>query len=112
MMAVLEIEWSTFSHVKIWVMEATKVKSLLITTIPLVSEALVSTANVFELILSLVSGGSADEKVNVLPFIIQESVVEFPVVQIQVTVSPGHADWLSQVTDAASTIVTVLEIIA
>ena len=109
MMAVFEIERSTFSHISMWVMEATKVKLLMITTIPFVSELLVSTANVLELVLSLVNRGSVDEKVNVLPFVVQASVVEFPVVQVQVTVSPGHADCLSQVTEAAPTIIVIMK---
>lgn len=74
----------------------------MITLMPFVSELSVITAYTLADILRLVSGVSFDVKVSVLPLVIHTSMFEFAVVQVQITVSPGHADSLSQVTEVAS----------
>ena len=86
-----------------WVIVATKLRSLMITLMPLVLKLSVITAYVLDPgMLRLVSRASLDAKVSVLPLVIHISVFEFAVVQVQVTVSPGHADGRSQVTAVAS----------
>ena len=79
------------------VLEEINVILLIITLTPFVSEFSVSTADILKpFALSLVRGGSFDANSSLVPLIIQVSAFEFPVVQMQVTVSPGHADCLSQ----------------
>ena len=75
----------------------------MIILIPLVSELPVSTANVPEPRTSrLVSKESSDVNSILVPLVIHASAFEFPVAQTQVTVSPGHADCLLQVSKVAS----------
>jgi hypothetical protein len=95
---------STFRHVStISSEEALTVRLLMITLIPFTSEFSVSTANEFDTdMLRLVSTGLFDMNCTLLPFVIQASVSEFPVVQVQVTVPPGHTDGLSQSTKGTS----------
>ena len=108
-MTVFFIARSTFSHVSttsgsIELVETLIVILLMITLTLFLSEFSVSTADVLEPVtLCLVSGGSVDVKVNLLPLVIHTSVFEFPVMQAHVTVSPGHTVSLSQVTEVAST---------
>ena len=103
MMTDVVVERSVFSHASMLVVEATKVRLLVITLIPFVLELFVSTADVFEpATLRLVNRGSLDKKVSVLPLIIHASVFEFAVVQVTVTVSPEHTDCLSQVIEVVS----------
>ena len=105
-MADSEIERSMFSHVNlIELLEAMKVRLLMITVIPFLLEVFVRVANVLEpLILCLVPRASVDANVSLLSLLVQASEVEFPVVQVQVTVSPGHADCLSQSIEVVSTV--------
>ena len=75
----------------------------MITLIPFISEFSVSMANEFDAeILRLVDTGSFDINCTPVPFIIQANVFEFPVAQVQVTVSPGHTDVFSQTMKGAS----------
>ena len=103
-----EVGRSTFAHVSTTLLpklEATKVRLLVITLIPLVSEVSASTAYVLEPVKSrLVPRGSVDAKVRLFPLLVQVSVFEFPVVQVQVTVSPRHTDCLSQTIEVVSKI--------
>ena len=94
----LEVERSTFSHISMLVIEGINERLLMITLTPFVSEFSVSTADVFTkpLATCLVNRGSFDAKSSLLLFIIHVSAFEFPVVQMHVTISPGHADCLSQ----------------
>ena len=102
----LEVEWSTFSHVSMLVIDTMKVKLLVITLMPFVSELFVSTANVLEPVTSrLVSRGSVEVNISRFPSLLHSSVLEFSIVQVQVTVSPRHTDCLSQTTEVAATIV-------
>lgn len=102
-MADSEVERSMFSHVNLIELEATKVRLLVITVIPFLLELSVRVANVLEpFILRLVPRVSVDPNVSLFSLSVQESEVEFPVVQVQVTVSPGHADCLSQSIEVAS----------
>ena len=93
------IERSTFRHVStMFSEEAPTVRLLMITLIPFMSEFSVSIANEFDADMSrLVCKGSLDINCTSVPLIIQANVFEFPVAHIQVTVSPGHTDFLSQV---------------
>lgn len=107
MMTGSEVERSTFSHVSTLPLEpeATNVRLLVITLMPFASELSVSTANVLEPVtLRLVLGGSVEANINLSPLLVQASVLEFPVVQIQVTCSPEHTDCLSQLTEVVSKI--------
>lgn len=105
MITDFENERSTFSHVSMLFIEAMKVRLLMITLMPFLSEFSLSTANVPEpFTLCLISRGSVDVKFSVLLPITHESVFDLPVAQTQVTVSPGYADCLSQITEVASTI--------
>ena len=81
-----------------------KVRLLMITLKPFLLEFSVSTANVLEPVtLRLVCRGSVDEKAKLFPFIVvQLRAFEFHVTQMQVTVSPGHTDCLSQVVEITS----------
>jgi L-aminopeptidase/D-esterase-like protein len=75
----------------------------MITLIPFTSEFSVSIANAFDVdMLRLVCIVSFDINCTPTPFVIQASVFEFPVAQVQVTVSPGHTDDLSQAMKGAS----------
>ena len=102
-MADSEVERSMFSHVNLIEIEATKVRLLVITVIPFLLELFVRIANVLEpLILRLVPRASVDANVSLSSLLVQASEVEFPVVQVQVTVSPEHEDCLSQSIEVAS----------
>ena len=101
-----EVERPTFSHVSIILLlelEATRVKLLMITLIPFVSELFMSTANVLEpSTLRLVSRGSPDVKDTLFPSLVHACEFEFAVVQVQVTGSPEHTVCLSQTTKVVS----------
>ena len=104
-MADSEVERSMFSHVNLIELEATKVRLLVITVIPFLFEVFVRVANMLEpFILRLVPRASVDANVSLSSLSVQASEVEFPVVQVQVTVSPEHADCLSQSIEVASKI--------
>ena len=99
---------SIFSHVSIIMgsfEEMLTVILLMITLILFTLEFSVSTANVLDPdTFRLVSRGSVDVNINLFPLLIQASEVEFPVIQVHVTVSPVHTDCLSHVTRVASAI--------
>ena len=100
-------ERSTFSHITtlLILLGVMKVRLLTITLTPFLSEFSAITANVLELFTSrLVIRGSFDANSSLLPSVIHTSVFEFPVLQVQVTVSPGHTDCWSQSTEVESTI--------
>ena len=87
------------------VLEVTKVRLLVITLMPFTLEFSVSTANVLEPVtLRLISTESVDANISRSPLLVQESVFEFPVVQVQVTVSPEHTVCLSQLIKVVSTV--------
>jgi hypothetical protein len=108
MMMDFEVERSIFSHVSILLLEleATKVKLLVITLRPFMLELSVSTAkNVLEPVtLHLISEGSLDIKNTLFPSLVHASEFELSVVQVQVTVSPGHTDCLSQSIEVVFTV--------
>ena len=87
------------------ILEATNVRLLVITLMPFLSELSVSTANVLEPVTSrLVCTGSVDANISRSLLLVQPSVFEFPVMQVQVTCSPGHTDCLLQMTEVVSKI--------
>jgi hypothetical protein len=107
MMTDSEAERSIFSHVStvLLELEATNVKLLLSTLMRFILELFVSTANALEPVtLRLVSRGSLDVNNSLFPLLVHASAFEFPTVHMQVTVSPGHTDCLSQSTEVVSTI--------
>ena len=96
-----DVERSTFSHVSILLieLEATNVRLLVITLIPFMSELFVRIADVLEPFIScLLSRGSFDVNTSLALLVTQTRAFEFPVVQVQVTLSLGHVDCLSQTT--------------
>ena len=99
-----EVERSTFPHMSTLLIDATNVILLMITLIPFLSEFSVRTADVLDpFTFCLISRGSFAANINLFPLVVHTSVFEFPVVQVQVTVSPGHTDLLSHVTEVSST---------
>ena len=103
-----EVERPTFSHVSIMLLlelEAARVKLLVITLMPFVSELSVSTADALDpSTLRIVSRGSLDIKTTLFPSLVHASEFEFTVVQVQVTVSPEHIVCLSQITEVVSAV--------
>jgi hypothetical protein len=103
MMVDSEVERSTFSHVNLMELEATKVRLLVITLMPFLLELSVRVANVLEpFTLRLDPRVSIDANVRLFSLLVQVREVEFPVVQVQVTVSPGHTDCLSHSIEVVS----------
>ena len=100
---------STFSHVSTIsesFEEIIAVKLLAITLIPFSLEFSVRIANVLVPdTFCRDSRASVDVNKSLLPLLIQASEVEFPVVQVHVTVSPGHTDLRSHVTRVVSAII-------
>ena len=79
------------------------VRLLVIIRTPLVTELPLSTANALEpCTLCLVSKESSEVNSIFGPLIFHASAFEFSVAQTQVTVSPGHADCLLQVSEVGS----------
>ena len=97
---------SIFSHVSSnseSLEEAVTVILLMITPIPFTLEFSVSTATILDPgMFRCVCRASSDVNISLFPLLIQASEVEFPVIQVHVTASPGHTDSLSHVTRVVS----------
>ena len=88
------------------------VKMLVITLTSFVSEISVSITNALDpRTLCLIIKESFAINSSLFPLLIQASEFEFPVAQVQVTVSPGHTDCLSHVTRAAPAIIVHHDIV-
>ena len=109
-MTVFFLARSAFSHVSITSVSVELVGTptvilLMITLTPFLSEVSTSTENILESgTRRIVNGESVDvnDKLNLSSLFVQTSVFESPVVQVQVTASPGHTVCLSHITEAAS----------
>ena len=97
---------STFSHVSNnsgSLKETVSVILLMITLIPFTLEFSVSTAIALDPgTFRCVCRASSDVNTSLFPLLSQASEVEFPVIQVHVTASPGHTDSLSHVTRVVS----------